>query len=561
MSRSNTNEGAAPSQPGGGGASSDPSSSAYNHPSSTFDMSHRGGGYGGSAGVGGYPGESNNARRYTLSDVDPLTGGGGQQVPIHGGGGMSDLLGNHSQRSHQSQPSTNIPGGNIGYRGDLRASDSPSNNSSNHLHVPQGGGGGYPYGGAELSPTHLAHRMSLGFYPMSAGSATSPNYGALGDSMDLSGRGLSSVGAGGGTQADREEELLLNLLIARRQRGRMAGDNKGGRGVQSTLADDLMRLRQSRGGATGPGGPRRSGSIPQIPGMPPLYAETMSTGASMVPPNMYPTMDGYGRNPGLKSEVFPSAHLQQQIQNASERIDRSPGRFHISDARMSEMRELSERSVGFKRGMGSMGMGMMMGHHPHHGMGFVDGGMPDFSHAGGNLDMRGDANLQPPFKKKRTHKKKPLDMPRRPLSAYNLFFSEERERILKEIEKKEGKDDEIPGAEAPEEEKPKALLRPLIPAEKKRRPHRKTHGKISFQELARMVGERWKNLPDDERKYYQDLAQEDMKRQKAAMEEYYAKQNVGSLHLGDDLDDPTTGDESMVGRMEHSKPVVESSAV
>ena len=70
------------------------------------------------------------------------------------------------------------------------------------------------------------------------------------------------------------------------------------------------------------------------------------------------------------------------------------------------------------------------------------------------------------------------------------------------------------------------MLRPLIPSHKKRRPHRKTHGKVSFQELARMVGERWKSLPDDRRQYYQDLAKEDMKRQKAAMEEYYAKQNA-----------------------------------
>jgi TRAP-type C4-dicarboxylate transport system substrate-binding protein len=41
-----------------------------------------------------------------------------------------------------------------------------------------------------------------------------------------------------------------------------------------------------------------------------------------------------------------------------------------------------------------------------------------------------------------------------------------------------------------------------------------------------MVGERWKKLPDDQRKYYQELAQEDMKRQKQAMEEYYAKQQA-----------------------------------
>lgn len=492
-------------------------------------MASRGnlGGYGGS--MGGYPEQQNTSRRFTLSatgnDVD-LT----QQVPIHGGG---DFMGNHSQRSHHSHSQQQMQGGGIGYRGDLRSSDSPGNLNS----IPQG----YPYG-QELSPTHLAHRMSLGFYPMSAGSVGSPNYGTIGDTMDLSGRGLSNVSvppagsSGALTQDDREEELLLSLLIARRQRGRM-GDGKNR--PQASLADELMRLRQRSGANSA--GQRRSGSIPQLPGMPPLYADSMSGGSGgIIPPNMYPTMDSYGRSSGasMKSETFPS-HLQmRQIQDASERV--SPGRFQMSDARMSEMREQSERSIGFKRGMGSMGMGVMMG---PGGMGMGGSGYPldggsDYHHGMG-MDMR-DPN-QPAFKKKRTHKKKPQDMPRRPLSAYNLFFSEERERILREIEKKEGKNDgneadgiekgvngEEPDAskEEGDEEKPKALLRPLIPSQKKRRPHRKTHGKISFQELAKMVGERWKNLPDPERKYYQDLAHEDMKRQKVAMEEYYAKQNT-----------------------------------
>ena len=340
---------------------------------------------------GGYSEQLNTARRYTLS-AGGNDGNVSQQVPIHG---SNDLMGNHSQRSHHSQQQ--MQGGNIGYRGDLRAADSPNNlNSMNH---------GYPYG-AELSPTHLAHRMSLGYYPMSGGSAVSPNYGTLGDGMDLSGRGLPSASVppsvgGAATQDEREEELLLQLLLARRQRGR-AGDGKGR--PQASLSDEIMqRFRQNRNIP----GQRRSGSIPQLPGVPPLYTESMPASSGMVPPNMYPAMDNYGRSGG-KGENFPSHFQMRQMQDITERIDRSPGHFQMPDARMSEMREFSERSAGFKRGMGSMGMGVMMV--PGSGlggMGYPPVKNPDFPYG---VDMR-ETN-QPAFKKKRTHKKKPSDMVR-----------------------------------------------------------------------------------------------------------------------------------------------------
>ena len=64
-----------------------------------------------------------------------------------------------------------------------------------------------------------------------------------------------------------------------------------------------------------------------------------------------------------------------------------------------------------------------------------------------------------------------------------------------------------------------------------------------------MVGARWKALPDDERKYYQDLAKEDSIRQKEAMKEYYRMEQRQQ-------DDPT-GSSKRESEIDQSSPVVE----
>ena len=64
--------------------------------------------------------------------------------------------------------------------------------------------------------------------------------------------------------------------------------------------------------------------------------------------------------------------------------------------------------------------------------------------------------------------KKPIDKPKRPLSAYNLFFKEERARIMDE--------------------------------------NAKQSKAVGFTEMARMVGAKWNNLPSEEKKVFEEQA-------------------------------------------------------
>jgi hypothetical protein len=107
-----------------------------------------------------------------------------------------------------------------------------------------------------------------------------------------------------------------------------------------------------------------------------------------------------------------------------------------------------------------------------------------------NADAKGDASAKPEVKKRRARKKwkKPRDKPNRPLSAYNLFFQKERASML--------------GEDAKEHEAEKG----------QKRVHRKTHGKIGFAEMARIIGAKWKTLNDEEKKEFTEVAAKEKKR-------------------------------------------------
>jgi hypothetical protein len=145
---------------------------------------------------------------------------------------------------------------------------------------------------------------------------------------------------------------------------------------------------------------------------------------------------------------------------------------------------------------------------------FQSGAIPDFAKSG-----------------KKSRPKKPKNKPKRPLSAYNIFFKDERAYILSGIPDKadDDEDDEdeddkktdedgADGEEGENGEKKKT-------AGKKRK--RIPHGKIGFESLAKIVGQRWKELAGDELDKYKKLAEDDMKRYRKEMEAYVQKQREG----------------------------------
>eukprot|EP00581_Thalassiosira_minuscula_P008056 CAMPEP_0183703020 /NCGR_PEP_ID=MMETSP0737-20130205/922_1 /TAXON_ID=385413 /ORGANISM="Thalassiosira miniscula, Strain CCMP1093" /LENGTH=400 /DNA_ID=CAMNT_0025929717 /DNA_START=126 /DNA_END=1328 /DNA_ORIENTATION=+ len=128
---------------------------------------------------------------------------------------------------------------------------------------------------------------------------------------------------------------------------------------------------------------------------------------------------------------------------------------------------------------------------------------------------------------------KAINAPRRPLSAYNIFFSEMREVILDASGAGTGLEDEcnknssgveelgpvVSHANIERDSFPKDmqaftqnLMKKRLNKKPIKRVHRKSHGKVSFTTLAKTVGQRWRELPEAQKKKYKDLAEIDRER-------------------------------------------------
>jgi hypothetical protein len=110
-------------------------------------------------------------------------------------------------------------------------------------------------------------------------------------------------------------------------------------------------------------------------------------------------------------------------------------------------------------------------------------------------------------------------LPFRALSAYNFFFRDERDRIIN------GGEHEFTPSK-----KQKLLSEHWFRDRSVKRRHRKTHGKIAFTTLSKVISQGWRDLPEDKRAFYREVAAEDLDRYQRELDQFKL---LDAAHVGD----------------------------
>lgn len=117
---------------------------------------------------------------------------------------------------------------------------------------------------------------------------------------------------------------------------------------------------------------------------------------------------------------------------------------------------------------------------------------------------------KPPASARKPIKRKPKDMPKRPLSAYNYFFKEQRQQIIKAVHCADKRNQK--------------MIDPYLTADLIKKLKR-DNGHVSFEEVGKVIGSRWKVVREipDRVICYALLAKTDADRYAKDMEMYNLK--------------------------------------
>jgi hypothetical protein len=119
--------------------------------------------------------------------------------------------------------------------------------------------------------------------------------------------------------------------------------------------------------------------------------------------------------------------------------------------------------------------------------------------------------------------------PTRPLSAYNIFFKEERQKIL------QGSPDSA-DSDGAMDKKPSA----------KKSKSSKTKRKVGFEDMAKIIAQRWDTVKSDpnQKRYYQDLADQDKHRYQTELAEWKRQRSDELTERREELE-RTVGEDTM----------------